>query len=435
MTKALLWLADDLRMEDNLALDLALSASYAGCVAVRIEPEARGRPRRTANRRALEDTAERALTESLFKLGVPLVLLGSGDDLSLARLCRAFGCGAVIRNAADGSPAETECRDRLERELAAEGIPLQVVNGELIRRSGPGGDRPEAPYLSGAASVAPSQIAADHPIALLRAFLERLPDSDYEAGMWMPAHDRSSTSQLSTHFAAGLLSSDRACLETMKAKALWLAHHPGQAGTVAGKSFGAFHRRVNMRKGFLASYSKRCSRYLQPLTAPRDSPTASKANLWRLGKTGIPMPDAAMRELAATGWINFRLRQLAASYGIQLLGLHPDEVGVALAEMFDDYEPGITWLQVAVNEGTLAEERGPRILNPVKQGHDLDPDEIYVRHWIPELACVPKGLGHEPWLVTDNPLLPPIVDHRAAFREARAKWGKTESVSKQLGLF
>ncbi|MGJ7582200.1 FAD-binding domain-containing protein [Variovorax sp. RHLX14] len=435
MTKALLWLADDLRMEDNLALDLGLSAAYSGCMAVRIQPEARGRPRRTANRRALEDAAESALIRSLSVLGVHLSLLGNGDELSLVRLCRESGCSVVIRNAADGSPAEAECRDRLERELADEGIPLLIVNGELIRRSGPGGDRPDVPHLSDDESVAPSRIAADHPIALLRAFLKRLPDSDYEAGMWMPANDRSSTSQLSTHFAAGVLSSDRACLETMRAKALWLAHHPGQAGTVAGKSFGAFHRRVNMRKGFLASYSKRCSKYLQPLAAPRDSPTAATANLWRLGQTGIPMPDAAMRELAATGWINFRLRQLAASYGIQLLGLHPDEVGVALAEMFDDYEPGITWLQVAINEGTLGEERGPRILNPVKQGHDLDPDEVYVRHWIPELSDVPKGLGHEPWMLDCNPLSPPIVDHRAALRDAKAKWNKNSRVSPQLVLF
>ena len=44
------------------------------------------------------------------------------------------------------------------------------------------------------------------------------------------------------------------------------------------------------------------------------------------------MPDAAMRELAGTGWINFRLRQLVTSYGIQLLQLSAHEVGGALAE-------------------------------------------------------------------------------------------------------
>lgn len=435
MTKALLWLAEDLRMEDNLALSLALSHAYTGCVAVRIAPEARGRPQRTRNRLALENAGELALSRQLAAQNVPLVLLGPGDTLSLAGLCRMHGCDVVIRNAADGSPLEVECRARLERELAQANIPLQVVNGELIRHSGPEDDRPETPYLSGQDCVAPARLDQYHPISLLRAFLARLPESDYEAGMWLPAQDRASSSQLSTHFAAGVLSSDRACMETMQAKARWLARHPGQAATVAGKSFGAFHRRVNMRKGFLTSYSKRWSKYAQPLSIAPGSPTRDTAALWRAGRTGIPMPDAAMCELAATGWINFRLRQMVTSYGIQLLGLHPDEVGVALAEMFDDYEPGITWMQVAINEGTLGEERGPRILNPVKQGRDLDPDETYVRSWIPELSSVPKGLGHEPWLASSNPLPPPLVDHRVALREARARWGETKEKTPQLGLF
>ena len=435
MARALLWLADDLRIEDNLALHLASSDAHDGCVAVRIKPELRGRPHRTRNRLALEAAAEQTLQTRLAASGVHLVLLGNGDDLSLARLCRKYRCSSVVRNAADGSPAESACRDELEKELAQAGIALQVVNGELIRRSGPGGERPEKPFLTAATGVVPSKLAGDHPISMLRSFLLRLPESDYEAGMWVPAQDRASSSQLSTHFASGVLSSDRAVLETIKAEAAWRARNPDQRGTVGAKSFGAFLRRVNMRKGFLASYSKRCSKYLQPLAPPADSPTAEAATLWRLGRTGIPMPDAAMRELAATGWINFRLRQMVTSYGIQLLGLHPDEVGVALAQMFDDYEPGITWLQVAINDGTLGEERGPRILNPVKQGYDLDPDEAYVRTWIPELSDIPAGLGHEPWRLAGSSYPPPLVDHRVAFRQARARWAPPGDTAAQLGLF
>ena len=435
MSRALLWLAEDLRMEDNLALTLATGTRYEGCVAVRIQPECRGRPRRTPNRLQLETLAEDALEASLAARCVRLLRLGPGDDFSLARLCRIHRCDVVIRNAADGSPAEAACRDSLEQALGQAGIPLQVVNGEMIRRSGVGGDRPEAAYLTPDAQVVPSRIGEDHPIALLRKFLARLPECDYEAGMWLPARDRSCTSQLSTHFASGVLSSDRAAWETSRAQAAWHARNPGQAKSVAGKSFGDFRRRVDMRKGFLASYSKRCARYLQPLAAPGDSPTARTAALWRQGQTGLPMPDAAMRELAATGWINFRLRQLATSYGIQLLGLHPDEVGVALAEMFDDYEPGITWLQVAINDGTLAEERGPRILNPVKQGYELDPDETYIRRWVPELSCIPQGLGHEPWRVANTSFPPPLIDHKAAFRQARARWSEPKAPPPQIALF
>ena len=180
-----------------------------------------------------------------------------------------------------------------------------------------------------------------------------------------------------------------------------------------------------MRTGFLTAFSRYQDKTPRPPLNPAQN---DRLTAWRTGRTGIPMPDAAMRELGATGWINFRLRQLVTSYGIQLLQLPAVEVGAALAELFDDYEPGITWPQVALNDGTLMQERGPRILNPVKQGHDLDPSEAYVRHWLPELATVPAGFGHEPWLWFDNPLPAPLIDHKAAFRDARARWGKQEQV-------
>lgn len=133
---------------------------------------------------------------------------------------------------------------------------------------------------------------------------------------------------------------------------------------------------MNIRTGFLTIFSryKDEARSVDPDPLKREWLSA-----WREGRTGIPMPDAAMRELAATGWINFRLRQLVTSYGVQLLQLPGAAVGTALAEMFDDYDPGITWPQVGLNDGTIMQERGPRILNPVKQGHDLDPSEAYVR--------------------------------------------------------
>ncbi len=109
-----------------------------------------------------------------------------------------------------------------------------------------------------------------------------------------------------------------------------------------------------------------------------------------------------------------------------MLELTRAQVGDALAEMFDDYEPGITWPQVGLNDGTIMQDRGPRILNPVKQGHDLDPSETYVRQWLPELVTVPHGFGHEPWTWFENPLPAPIIDHKAAFRAARARWGNQQ---------
>ena len=423
--KTLVLLAEDLRLEDNLAVELASRSCHDGFAVVRILPEARGRPQRTINRRTIEDAAEQHIKASLRAINISFEVLSLGQAASLADACARLGCTSVIRNAADGTALETQHRLAWEQDLRSANIPYFTVNGEMIRRMGPGGAKPETPFLSGDDDVASNLLPADHPILLLRSFLKALPDRNYLADMWIPGRDRQSTSQLSTHFAAGTLSSDRATWETTKAERLWNSANPGQSRTIAGASFRQFRSRINMRTGFLTTFSR-----YKDETSPI-APTATqldRLSAWREGRTGIPMPDAAMRELATTGWINFRLRQLVTSDGIQLLEIPAALVGQALGEMFDDYEPGITWPQVALNDGSLMQDRGPRILNPVKQGHDLDPSETYVRQWLPDLETVPDGFRHEPWLWFENPLPPPIIDHKAAFRDARARWGNRDQV-------
>jgi deoxyribodipyrimidine photo-lyase len=39
-----------------------------------------------------------------------------------------------------------------------------------------------------------------------------------------------------------------------------------------------------------------------------------------------------------------------------------------------------------------------RIFNPVTQGERFDPDGVYVRHWVPELAKFTGKAIHQPWL-------------------------------------
>ncbi len=335
--KMLVLLAEDLRLEDNLAFAIASDPAREGFALLRIQPEARGRPLRTLHRREIEDAGEARIGKQLRRSGVPFEVLRPGDDASLVTACRRLGCTSVIRNAADGMAAENAHRVEWERELKSANIPFLTVNGEMIRRVGPGGAKPDQPFLSDDQTVAQDKLPDDHPIRLLRDFLRVLPDRNYRADMWIPGRDRVSTSQLSTHFAAGTLSSHRAEWETTKAETLWHAANPERSRSTEGSSFRHFRNRIAMRTGFLTAFS----RYQDK--APRPALTAvqsDRLSAWRSGNTGIPMPDAAMRELGATGWINFRL-QMVTSYGIQLLQLPAVEVGDALAEMFDDYEPGI----------------------------------------------------------------------------------------------
>jgi deoxyribodipyrimidine photo-lyase len=74
-----------------------------------------------------------------------------------------------------------------------------------------------------------------------------------------------------------------------------------------------------------------------------------------------------------------------------------------------------------------------RIFNPISQGEDHDPQGVYIRRWVPELAEVPDAHIHRPWTMpekvqqqagcvigADYPA--PIVDHQQARRRALAAY-------------
>jgi deoxyribodipyrimidine photo-lyase len=117
---------------------------------------------------------------------------------------------------------------------------------------------------------------------------------------------------------------------------------------------------------------------------------------WTHGQTGFPFVDACMRSLNATGWINFRMRAMLVSFASYHLWLPWQETGHVLARLFTDYEPGIHWPQMQMQSGTTGINT-VRLYNPVKQGYDQDPDGVFVRRWVPELADVPDAYIQEPW--------------------------------------
>lgn len=127
---------------------------------------------------------------------------------------------------------------------------------------------------------------------------------------------------------------------------------------------------------------------------------------WAEGLTGLPLVDACMRYLKHYGWINFRMRAMLISFASQHLWLHWRETGRHLARYFVDYEPGIHWPQIQMQSGTTGINT-IRIYNPVKQALDQDPDQVFVRRWVPEIATVSYPQ--------------PVVDHVQAARLARER--------------
>ncbi len=117
----------------------------------------------------------------------------------------------------------------------------------------------------------------------------------------------------------------------------------------------------------------------QPL--PHTTHKVGAFKRWCQGETGEPLVDAGMRELAATGYLSNRLRQVVASYLIHDLACDW-RAGAAWFESqlidYDVYSNQGNWLYIA---GRGTDPRGGRRFNPQKQARDYDPDGTYRELW------------------------------------------------------
>ncbi|GGY14600.1 DASH family cryptochrome [Paludibacterium paludis] len=102
---------------------------------------------------------------------------------------------------------------------------------------------------------------------------------------------------------------------------------------------------------------------------------------WRHGETGQPLVDAAMRELAASGYLSNRLRQVAASYLVYECG-GDWRAGAAWFEAqlidYDVYSNQGNWLYIA---GRGTDPRGGRRFNPQRQADEHDAQGDYRALW------------------------------------------------------
>lgn len=130
---------------------------------------------------------------------------------------------------------------------------------------------------------------------------------------------------------------------------------------------------------------------------------------WRDGRTGIPFIDAAMVELAATGFLSNRARQNVASYLVKDLGVDW-RLGAAWFEhCLVDFDAPSNWGNWRYVGGTGRDPRRDRYFNVLKQAERYDPDGHYVARWLPELAALPAASRHCPWRHAPERFAPPRV--------------------------
>jgi len=138
---------------------------------------------------------------------------------------------------------------------------------------------------------------------------------------------------------------------------------------------------------------------------------------WKMGQTGYPVIDAAMRQMINTGWMHNRARMIVASFLVK--------------DLLIDWRWGERWFMQNLLDGDLAANNGGwqwtagtgtdaapyfRIFNPVLQSIKFDPQGIYIKKWVSELTHLgPKDI-HAPWeknIIVDG-YPDPIVDHKFA---------------------
>ncbi len=119
---------------------------------------------------------------------------------------------------------------------------------------------------------------------------------------------------------------------------------------------------------------------------------------WKEGRTGVPIVDAAMRQLKEIGWMHNRARMIVASYLVK--------------DLLIDWRWGESYFMDELLDGDQAANNGGwqwtagtgtdaapyfRIFNPILQSARFDPNGEYIRKWVPELRSIDAKDIHAPW--------------------------------------
>jgi deoxyribodipyrimidine photo-lyase len=482
MQPTLVWFRQDLRLQDNPALEAALKRGAPLIPVYILDDKGEGEWAMGGASRWWLHHSLVALDRSLRARGSRLTILRGDSAAVLRGLVSAVEAGAVYWNRRY-EPALIRRDAAIKEELSGLGLDVRSFNGALLREPhtvlnqqgrpfqvftpywrrcltlpvSPPVSLPKKPFpappediLAGANPAAQPPILSIDDLGLLpkipwdtgfsamwepgeeaaakrlKAFAKRAL-ADYTEGRDVPGRD--GTSGMAPHLHFGEISPRQiwAEVEALSLKA-GASPHEGAAGVYL-KEIGWREFAYQLLFHFPQTPGEPLHTEFAAFPWAKD-PGGKKLRAWQQGKTGYPIVDAGMRQLWATGWMHNRVRMIVASFLVKHLRL--------------PWQHGAAWFWDTLVDADLASntmgwqwsagcgaDAAPyfRIFAPVTQGQRFDAAGDYVRRWVPELAKVPAKWIHAPWEaprdvleaagVTLGTNYPePIVNHAAARADA-----------------
>ncbi|MRS19099.1 deoxyribodipyrimidine photo-lyase [Enterobacteriaceae bacterium RIT692] len=475
MTTHLVWLRNDLRINDNMALAAACRDSQATVIALFIATPQQWQQHHMAPKQAAFIQQNLLLLQaSLAERGIPLHFHQCDDFAAsidyLAEFCQQQQVDALFYNY-QYEINERERDARAEKRLDAQGVICQGFDDSLllppgsvqtgsntmfkvftpfsrafVRRLHQG--LPECHHAPKARDGAPVSIkkkipAFDYPC---EAFDDSLFQAGEEAALKQLRHFAKQavqhypdqrdlpaiygTSRLSAYLAIGVLS-PRQCLHRV------LKEHPDALNE--GKAFTWLNELIwrEFYRHLMVAFPALCKH--QPFvdwTRNVDwQQNEAHLKAWQQGKTGYPIVDAAMRQLNTLGWMHNRLRMITASFLVK--------------DLLIDWREGERYFMQQLIDGDLAANNGGwqwaastgtdaapyfRIFNPTTQGERFDKQGAFIRQWLPELKEVPDSDIHQPqvWAQKNNKKLDypaPIVEHKDARKKTLDAFERARSAA------
>lgn len=470
--RVIVWFRRDLRLADNPALTAALAGDFDSIVPVFIHaPDELGDWAPGGAQRVWLHLSLATLAEQLEALGSRLVIRHGPSQDALDALTAESGATAVYWNRL--YDPHTITRDtQIKKHLDGRDIQTASFQAHLLHEPWTVETKQGAPYkvftpfwraVKDRSMAAPMAAPTTLPAVWSRigseslASLDLLPTRDWDRRIrqrWTPGEDgaharletflddaldnydndrdrpaRAGTSYLSPHLHFGEIG-PRQVLHRVDE---WLDENPGKA---VHDHAASFRSEIGWREfahhvlyHFPQTPDKPLDKRFEAFPWSDDDEGLKR---WQQGRTGIPMVDAGMRELWATGYMHNRLRMTVASFltkNLRVAWQHGERWFWDTLVDADLANNTLGW-QWATGCGADA---APffRIFNPARQGERFDADGAYVRHWVPELARLENRHIHEPWnapakalaaaditLGEDYPQ--PIVDLKVSRREALA---------------